>query len=419
MGFSVNRAYTGWGTSSAPVGDQFWFDWKAFMKGSGGASDWTVIASGDGLAAFSTTTDVITQAAISANGMANPKSWFILREPDNGSGKPRREILVFRPNYISVVAKSDWRSAWYSLQGFNMSSGWAGNAISATNPPIANDIAPANGMAFQTLGSSGTMYTPTQICSTATNLEPWETGAFYPYPFFNDTSNLRYAHLYKSDAAPWTFYMMSSTITADTKQVFGFWGLDKRSGLSSYFSTTPYDDGVFVHRRMGLYPGGGGSFNTSPRPMTNPFCRAVATGSETNDGGVWAWAQTRDQQTFASPLSAYTLANQIRRYGMFNAFRGSDTPFISFSPLLNSGSDALFPIYYYEGVNVPSIGYSASPTDDSFYSTYAGQSQLFSCGLNYKAYWSILSGTKTWLVPFDGTGQPWVDILWDGSAVSG
>jgi hypothetical protein len=75
--FSTNIPY---GTSV--VGSQTMYDFKAFMKSSSPTGPgWTVVASGDGLAAYSSSGDVITSSGSGAGGMDNTNAWFVLREP--------------------------------------------------------------------------------------------------------------------------------------------------------------------------------------------------------------------------------------------------------------------------------------------------------------------------------------------------
>jgi len=55
------------------------------------AAGWVVRASGDGLSAYSSTTDVITQPSSGANGMNNSQAWFRIADPANV-----REFLLRR-----------------------------------------------------------------------------------------------------------------------------------------------------------------------------------------------------------------------------------------------------------------------------------------------------------------------------------
>jgi hypothetical protein len=436
MGFSVNRAYVGLGTSSAPTFDQFWYDWKAFMKGSGGASDWTVIASGDGLSTFSTTTDVITQAAIGAGGMANPRSWFILREPNNGldsqnNPKFRREILVFRPNGISSTQHAGNRSMFYSLQGFRLSdNGWAGAAISATNPPIAYDIQPiscgsryrcfCNEGATSPDGSlQGRAMPPSLIIANLYYLETQIIAAYNPWYHSGLT---HYGHFYKSDTAPWTFFVFGSNPLAENKYMSSMWAMDKRVGYESYFANpeTVYDDAVFLSKW------GGDSANNGSLPMDgSTFWWYPTTWYSQAACGPWAWSSQRDKM-FTVVLPEYTTTNRSVRYGLFNPFRqagssasGTDYPFYVQSPCLNSNADMLLEAHYYEE---PFTSDRTYPTFTSFgeyaFNRFAGKSVMFMMNTK-KTNWSLVSaGGNNYIAPHHSEPS-WVLFPWNGSAVAG
>lgn len=75
--FSVNNKY------SANTGNDVIFDFKQFMKSaSPSGPGWSIVSSGDGLAAFSSTGDIITTASSGAGGLDNTGAWFVLRCPD-------------------------------------------------------------------------------------------------------------------------------------------------------------------------------------------------------------------------------------------------------------------------------------------------------------------------------------------------
>lgn len=82
--FSVNNPY-----SITNTGQTHLYDFKQFMKSSSPTGPgWTVSKSGDGLAAFSSTGDIITSSGSGAGGLGNTNAWFVLQEP-NG----QREFL--------------------------------------------------------------------------------------------------------------------------------------------------------------------------------------------------------------------------------------------------------------------------------------------------------------------------------------
>ncbi len=104
------------------TGPQSIFALKQWLTTShGGTKFWSVVASGDGLAAYSSTGDVITHSGSGANGLDNNNAWFVLRDPDDN-----REILFHRgaPNYLWYL--------WY-LRGEHFDTTSAGAAIPATH----------------------------------------------------------------------------------------------------------------------------------------------------------------------------------------------------------------------------------------------------------------------------------------------
>jgi hypothetical protein len=293
MAFSVNRAYVGNGTSSAPTGDALWYDWKTFMKGSGSASDWTVIASSDGLT-MNLSGDQITQAGNGAGGMANPQSWFILKEPDNGSGKPRRQILVFRPTGAdSGLQYTSVRRVFYSYEGFQLTgTGIRSAAISATNPPQAYDMLPM--FAPSVIGNIYTtnpMWTPKQYAESS----DWATAGTDNMLLSNSTGT-RYAHFYKSDAAPWTFYAFGSRYVATdpSQRLLWIFGMDKVLDNTVY---TDKDDSVSF--------GCGGSSGTqiSKTPDRRVFGNVTA-GEAWTGTACYTWSRTRADSN-AALLASY------------------------------------------------------------------------------------------------------------------
>ena len=93
---------------------------KELMKTAG----WSVKASGDGLAAFSSSGDVITGPSTGAGGMANTNAWFRIQMPLVGG--VRREILVHKVGASTQTVRYSY-SAGFTSGG------------SATVPPTASD----------------------------------------------------------------------------------------------------------------------------------------------------------------------------------------------------------------------------------------------------------------------------------------
>jgi hypothetical protein len=431
MGFSVNRAYTGNGTSSAPVGDQLWYDWKAFMKGSGGASDWTVIASGDGLSAISLTTDVISQPAIGANGMANPRSWFILKEPDNGSGNPRRQILVLRPGGISDATGASARIGFYSYEGFRLTGNGFGNAaISSTNPPIAYDMLPCMGTIINNITNS--TYTPSQFITADIST----IDAAYSLTI-HSSANTRYAHFYKSDTAPWCFYLMTTRYNSSVSRHFITFTFamdaisDDRTDVLSSLSDA--DPAVFFY--CGIDCSGGAVGNGGPymRMAVTPDlmrCSSIFTAYNPENRGVYSWNLSRTA-SHSSSISTYTSAENVVTCGLYNpyyTFASLGMPMTN-AKLLNSNIDALFDSFWWtaEFANAPGttlVGQGNGSTNNGVFPTYKGKSSLFKSMANggyTHPNASISSGGNNYIPyvmsPNSGGYLSQIAIIWDGSAL--
>lgn len=76
---------------SSGGGAAFFYDWKENMKATGGTKSYSVVQSGDGIAAYNASGDVITSGGSGANGLNNPNAWFVMEDPDSN-----RQILIWR-----------------------------------------------------------------------------------------------------------------------------------------------------------------------------------------------------------------------------------------------------------------------------------------------------------------------------------
>jgi hypothetical protein len=126
--FSANNLYT---VANAKV----LYDFKQFMVSTG---RFTVVASGDGVSNFSTSSDVITSGSSGAHGMSNVYAWYVLKEASSFAGSQRQ--WLFKVFYGSVA----YFDVISSCQGFSTtygrgSTGSSTVAISATNAPLAFD----------------------------------------------------------------------------------------------------------------------------------------------------------------------------------------------------------------------------------------------------------------------------------------
>lgn len=89
---------------------------------------WTVDTSGDGLSAYSASSDVITGSGSGANGMNNAKAWLVLKAPGAVGGSTRRLCLQM----VSTLQTAASMRIKYSL-----ANAFSGGSPSATVTPSA------------------------------------------------------------------------------------------------------------------------------------------------------------------------------------------------------------------------------------------------------------------------------------------
>lgn len=99
--FTVNQthgSFSAWG-----------YTLKELLK----TQSWTVESSGDGLAAYSASGDVITHGGGGANGMANNRAWFRIKQPTGGIAPfaGAQEFVFQRVNGDTGTGR-DWRLKW-------------------------------------------------------------------------------------------------------------------------------------------------------------------------------------------------------------------------------------------------------------------------------------------------------------------
>jgi hypothetical protein len=138
--------------------------------------------------------------------------------------------------------------------------------------------------------------------------------------------------------------------------------------------------------------------------------------------GSYAWASTRDK-TFASPLTAHTLKNQFRPFGLYCPYRFTDMQPPSKGLLLNSNQYMVFPAHWYEGVDRPNVfeqDCRAFRGMDSYYKLFAGKSELFCLCPTPTATWQVVTASKTWLIPtvYGGVGNTGAMFIWNGAAIA-
>ena len=108
------------------------FKHKALLKAAG----WTVTASGDGLSAFSSSSDIITQSGSGANGLNNTSAWYVLQSP---AGAGTRQLEFQRGSSSRI----------WTLK-YSYSVGFSGGSPSSTVAGTATDA--------QTMWSAATVF---------------------------------------------------------------------------------------------------------------------------------------------------------------------------------------------------------------------------------------------------------------------
>lgn len=112
------------------TGGAVWYNLKELLKTAG----WTVKSSGDGLSAFSSSSDVITVPGTGAGGMSNANAWFRIQMPTH--------LGVTRELLVQAASSSTITSLLYSF-----SAGFTGGSPSATVAPTATDSKSIKGSA--------------------------------------------------------------------------------------------------------------------------------------------------------------------------------------------------------------------------------------------------------------------------------
>lgn len=123
----------------APTGAAAMFMLKALLKQAG----WSVIKSGDGLSVYSSSADIITSASSGANGMDNPRAWFVVQMPSS-----TRAFCIQRNTSSGANTGQSWRIKYSAASGFT------------TGSPSAT-VVPSTGGDEQVLLGAGSDASPT------------------------------------------------------------------------------------------------------------------------------------------------------------------------------------------------------------------------------------------------------------------
>lgn len=166
-------------------GNRVGFRLKELLKTAG----WVVQASGDGLAAFSTTpgnaNDVVTHEGQNANGMNNDRAWFVLKHPGS-----TRQLGFQITNFGTPGDKTEYWRIKYSY-----TDGITGGTPSPTEMPSATDEQFILGG-----GSDGSPF-----------FQNW----------LNQSQNNGWLHIAADNAAPYGFWIGGYSLSTQTPIVAG------------------------------------------------------------------------------------------------------------------------------------------------------------------------------------------------------
>lgn len=219
------------------------YNLKEKMKVQG----WTVESSGDGLAAYSSSGDIITHGGGGANGLYNNRAWFRIRQPLAGAAPfdLRKEFVFQRANGDTGTSR-DWRMKFTYDAAFQFTGG----------SPSANTVpAATNEWVFHGSGTDASPYGPSYF-NQSENQARAQLGVgdaandkssffmfHYPIGGGDPTSMIIYDHIVSGsfpfgtvgaqDNDPFMFYGTRRTSTPDDMRAEGGgWAGWIRYGLS-------------------------------------------------------------------------------------------------------------------------------------------------------------------------------------------
>ncbi|HVI42660.1 MAG TPA: hypothetical protein VM577_18570 [Anaerovoracaceae bacterium] len=236
--------------NSTITGAQAMFKLKTLLVSAG----WVVKSSGDGLSAFSSSSDIISSGSGGANGLANTTAWFRIQMPLANS--VRREFMIQRNN-----ANTNW------IIKYSYSANFTGGSPSATASPTATDS--------QTLQNGGGAFFSTDSTyrwnAAADNAAPYgfwmgcfptgggspSGGAFCLFPMDSGTFPV-------ADIDPYAIYSSntSSFIVSDFQSNTKAW---IRKGLSNETFVSVGACEV-LSSNVVIFPGTSGSTGVGPNP---------------------------------------------------------------------------------------------------------------------------------------------------------
>jgi hypothetical protein len=132
--YLTNQRYVGLNVNGYPSFADAWLKIKNFMKNT---ANWLIVQSA--AQTFSSTTDIILDSTTNPGGMSSPVVWWVMRDPAGV-----REFLFYRSAAVTDVnnhlSYANMAIAYSAKDRFSTIFGLGGNTVSATNPPIANDM---------------------------------------------------------------------------------------------------------------------------------------------------------------------------------------------------------------------------------------------------------------------------------------
>ena len=186
-----------------------------YLKEALKQAGWSVLSSGDGLAAYSAVGDILTSGNSGANGVGNTRAWFRIRTPAGVGGRE----FIFQRGTANTTGR-------YKI---SHSAGFTGGAPGTLVTPSATDEAIYLGGGTDAAPSYGTAF---------------QTDASYKL------------HIGTDNAAPYDVYMSQVTFGGATASMW--WFLTMATGSYPAGDVAPYVVGVNLTATMAALTSGGG-----------------------------------------------------------------------------------------------------------------------------------------------------------------